>query len=198
MRALSPKLYSVAPAYADDDDDDGSASDEEEGRKLDEGLRIPSANRVDRIAATPISPVGVIDTLRGASGANVTPQGANTTPGGKITPQGASVPAPQRQMINDAAVAPKPFLRVSGQPAISWLAYFLGYCVFKKSTEKEKLEIFGLLQRESAAEWLETLAAEELGDFESLVKAFRAAFLPVPRASLARRITGVDAKSDSK
>jgi hypothetical protein len=198
VRALSPKLYSVAPAYADDDDDDGSASDEEEGRKLDEGLRIPSADRVDRIAATPISPVGVIDTLRGASGANVTPQGANTTPGGKITPQGASVPAPQRQMINDEAVAPKPFLRVSGQPAISWLAYFLGYCVFKKSTEKEKLEIFGLLQRESAAEWLETLAAEELGDFESLVKAFRAAFLPVPRASLARRITGVDAKSNSK
>ena len=113
VRAPSPKLYSVAPAYADDDDDNGSASDGEEGKKSDERLRLPSADRVDRIA-TPISPVGVIETLRGAKGANITPQGANTPPGGKITPQGASVSAPQRQMINDAAVAPKLFLGGQG------------------------------------------------------------------------------------
>ena len=83
-------------------------------------------------------------------------------------------------MINDAAVAPKPFLGTSGQPAVAWIAYFLRYCDFKKSSEAERREIFCLLQRDSAAEWLETLSAEESADFESLVKAFKGAFCPSP------------------
>jgi len=163
-RPPTPDLYGAAPGYSDEEGDDNASDGDDDVTKSkqrlheeeDKKLRRSSTEKVDPVSH-PISPVGVMETI--------TPRGANLHP---------------RPMINDAAVAPKPFLGTSGQPAVAWIAYFLRYCDFKKASDEERQNTFCLLQRDSAAEWLETLSAEESADFESLVKAFKGAFCPSP------------------
>jgi hypothetical protein len=76
--------------------------------------------------------------------------------------------------ISDAAVAPKPFTGKSSQDPEAWLEYFERYCDFRRLVPADRLNLFGIMLHEGAADWFSTLPAEQKAQYTDLVKAFKA------------------------
>jgi hypothetical protein len=76
--------------------------------------------------------------------------------------------------ISDAAVAPKPFTGKSSQDPEAWLEYFERYCDFRRLVPADRLNLFGIMLHEGAADWFSTLPAEQKTQYTDLVKAFKA------------------------
>jgi hypothetical protein len=72
--------------------------------------------------------------------------------------------------ISDAAFALQPFTGSShcGDQAEKWLEQFSRYVAFKKLTEEDQLQLFQLLMKDQAADWLTSLPRFERTIFMSL------------------------------
>lgn len=79
--------------------------------------------------------------------------------------------------INDVSFAPKPF---TGTPADedvdTWLKQLEGYVEFRALDVATKLQLFKMLLKGLAAEWLRSLPNDTTNDYNSLVDAFRERF----------------------
>ena len=76
--------------------------------------------------------------------------------------------------ISDAAFALQPFsgLAHCGDLAEKWLEKFNMYCTFKKLGDEDKLQLFHLLMKDRAADWLRALPEHKKKDINSLTHEF--------------------------
>jgi hypothetical protein len=70
--------------------------------------------------------------------------------------------------ISDASIAPKAFTGKAEQDAEEWYEYFERYAEFRKLLPPQKRELFSLLMRDRAADWLLTLPKEESATYARL------------------------------
>ena len=85
--------------------------------------------------------------------------------------------------ISDSIVAPPPFLgKLSEQDPMDWLDYFEKFCAFKKLGDKDKTELFAMMLRGNAGDWLNTHFEnwETAPTFKELKKAFKATYFRSP------------------
>jgi hypothetical protein len=75
--------------------------------------------------------------------------------------------------ISDASIAPKAFTGKTEQDAEEWYGYCERYAEFRKLLPHQKRELFSLLMRDRAADWLLTLPKEESATYARLVEAFK-------------------------
>lgn len=86
---------------------------------------------------------------------------------------------PGKSAISDSVIAPQPFSNSTETDAESWLNYFTRYVEYKGMTEHDSMQLFGLLMRDEAADWLQTLHAEEAHSYPLLLEAFKEAYCPI-------------------
>lgn len=84
----------------------------------------------------------------------------------------------QRLAINDAALAPKAFHGERMDPSAmqTWVTHFNDYARFRDIDNNTKLDLFKLLMKDQAAEWLQGLPIETTSCFDSLLKEFERRF----------------------
>ena len=88
-------------------------------------------------------------------------------------------PAPSRA-ISDTVVAPKPFTGRSSQDPEAWLEYFERYANFRKLTPADRLDLFGMMMHEGAADWLATLPLADTSNYHRLTAAFTSNYCRSP------------------
>jgi hypothetical protein len=82
--------------------------------------------------------------------------------------------------ISDASIAPKAFTGKTEQDAEEWFEYFERYAEFRKLLPPQKRELFSLLMRDRAADWLLTLPKEDSATYARLVEAFKRNYFRSP------------------
>jgi hypothetical protein len=82
--------------------------------------------------------------------------------------------------ISDASIAPKAYTGKTEQDAEEWFEYFERYAEFRKLLPPQKRELFSLLMRDRAADWLLTLPKEDSATYARLVEAFKRNYFRSP------------------
>ena len=82
--------------------------------------------------------------------------------------------------ISDTVVAPKPFTGQSSQDPESWFEYFERYANFWRLTPGERLELFGMMMHEGAADWMATLPEVAKRDYRRLAEEFKTNYYRSP------------------
>jgi hypothetical protein len=82
--------------------------------------------------------------------------------------------------ISDASIAPKAYTGKTEQDAEEWFEYFERYAEFRKLLPPQKRELFSLLMRDRAADWLLTLPKEDSATYARLVEAFKKNYFRSP------------------
>jgi hypothetical protein len=82
--------------------------------------------------------------------------------------------------ISDASIAPKAYAGKTEQDAEEWFEYFERYAEFRKLLPPQKRELFSLLMRDRAADWLLTLPKEDSATYDRLVEAFKRNYFRSP------------------
>jgi hypothetical protein len=84
----------------------------------------------------------------------------------------------KRLAINDSQLTPKPFNGERMDPSTmqKWINYFEDYAKFRQLDDTTKLDLFKLLMKEQAAEWLESLQPTIRDDYTSLLVEFKRRF----------------------
>jgi hypothetical protein len=82
--------------------------------------------------------------------------------------------------ISDASIAPKAYTGKTEQDAEKWFEYFERYAEFRKLLPPQNRELFSLLMRDRAADWLLTLPKEDSATYSRLVEAFKRNYFSSP------------------
>ena len=82
--------------------------------------------------------------------------------------------------ISDTVVAPKPYTGRSSIDPEAWLEYFERYANFRKLTPVDRLELFGMMMHEGAADWLATLPLVDRSSYQRLTAAFTSNYCRSP------------------
>jgi hypothetical protein len=79
--------------------------------------------------------------------------------------------------INDSAFSPQPFYGKSMDDDVSsWIRQFERYADFRALDDGTKLQLFKMLMKGQAAEWLNSSSTEDITDYDDLIAAFRERF----------------------
>ena len=91
--------------------------------------------------------------------------------------------AVQLKTISDSVVAPKPFLgKPQEQEPMDWLDFFNKFCIYKGLREDEKINLFTMMMREGAADFLNAFLAscENEPSYDDLQEAFKNNYFKSP------------------
>lgn len=78
--------------------------------------------------------------------------------------------------VSDALIAPAKFGGSTAEDAASFFRHVVRYFDYKGLSDKERIDIFSLLLKNSAADWFSTLDDEMKQNFQSVIDAFREAY----------------------
>jgi hypothetical protein len=79
--------------------------------------------------------------------------------------------------VNDSAFSPQPFYgKSSDDDVASWVRQFERYATFRALDDSTKLQLFRMLMKGQAAEWLNSSSVEDISEYDDLIAAFRERF----------------------
>jgi hypothetical protein len=83
--------------------------------------------------------------------------------------------------VSDYLIAPNTFTgNTKEQTAEQFVAYFGRYVAFKQLNDRQKAELFSLLMRQNAQDWLSSLDDETVTDYRALLEAFKRQYFKSP------------------
>jgi hypothetical protein len=83
--------------------------------------------------------------------------------------------------VSDYLIAPTTFTgNTKEQTAEQFAAYFGRYVAFKQLNDRQKAELFSLLMRQNAQDWLSSLDDETVTDYRALLEAFKRQYFKSP------------------
>ena len=104
--------------------------------------------------------------------------------------------------VSDTVIAPKPFTGLSDDTdaAENWLAYFERYAQYRSLNNDDKLRLFGMLLRDTAADWLSTLNDKITKSFDLLRQEFILTYFKSDQLKWldAKKLFGENMSSDEK
>ena len=95
---------------------------------------------------------------------------------------------PSARSISDAVVGLKKFSgSASDRESVeSWLDEFLRYAEFRSLSPAERLQLFKILMRDSASDWLSTLDQSKTATWDALIREFKATYFKSPELKWAQ------------
>jgi hypothetical protein len=80
--------------------------------------------------------------------------------------------------IADAIIAPKIFSGTAAESGEEWLEYLDKYFEFRHIRDEDKINLFSMLLRGGASDWMSTLTRHQLQDYDTLKEAFKETYYP--------------------
>jgi hypothetical protein len=80
--------------------------------------------------------------------------------------------------IADAIIAPKLFSGTAAESGEEWLEYLEKYFEFRHIRDEDKINLFSMLLRAGASDWMSTLTRHQLQDYDTLKEAFKETYYP--------------------
>ena len=105
-----------------------------------------------------------------------TPRGRSTSFADASVQSAASTRPSVQLLFSDASYAPPAFKGTATEDAERWLRRFKYYVQFRQLAPEEIMQLFQLLLTDAAADWLESVAANEKDTLPHLYKAFEERF----------------------
>lgn len=105
----------------------------------------------------------------------------------RLVDQGNQRSVPSR-VISDTVIGLKKFSgSASDRDSVeTWLEEFNRYVEFRGLPNTEKLQLFKILMRDGAADWLSTLAKDKTASWDELIKEFKATYFSSPELKWAK------------